>query len=286
MNPLLLKRLARFTRRPRPFEPAEREFWRNRYISGHVLNAHIEPGIDDASRKLATIEKSVEWIDGQIRNAPGREILDLGCGPGLYASRFARLGWNVVGIDFSRSSIRYARDEAKRSGAALRYLYGDYRRKRLPSAMSVAMMIYGDFCVVSDSERDKVLESVRTALSPGGYFVFDVFTKEYTKAQRLKPEWYCEVRDGFWHRSRHLALQQSVEYSEGTLLNRYLIVPAFGRTRCYHLWYRPFDGASIRELLESRGFSEVELYGDLTGAEYDGEGKWIGVVCKRNDAPT
>ncbi len=36
---------------------------------------------------------------------PGRRVLDLGCGPGLYARRLEAAGADVTGVDLSRVSI-------------------------------------------------------------------------------------------------------------------------------------------------------------------------------------
>ena len=61
-----------------------------------------------------------------LANCPCK-ILDLGCGPGLYASRLARLGHRVTGIDFSPASIRYARQQAEKAGLSCTYIELDLR---------------------------------------------------------------------------------------------------------------------------------------------------------------
>ncbi len=40
---------------------------------------------------------------------PGSRVLDLGCGPGLYAVRLARRGVRVLGVDASARSLAHAR---------------------------------------------------------------------------------------------------------------------------------------------------------------------------------
>ncbi len=51
----------------------------------------------------------------------GLEILDVGCGAGLFAEPLARLGGNVLGVDPAPASIGAARRHAEETGARLAY---------------------------------------------------------------------------------------------------------------------------------------------------------------------
>src|SRR5579872_6107022 len=51
-------------------------------------------------------------------------ILDIGCGGGLLAEEFARLGCQVVGVDPSRGSLEVAREHARGGGLAITYTEG------------------------------------------------------------------------------------------------------------------------------------------------------------------
>ncbi len=255
--------------------------WTDPYISRRALDAHFDPSHDDASRRPETIAASVDWILRRTRDAPGRALLDLGCGPGLYAERFARAGFQVTGIDASRPAVACARQRARSAGLGIDYRRGDYRRAPLPGGQAVIALVYGGFCVLCMEDRDRLLKRVHAALAPGGYFVFDVFTRMYTAQERVSTEWYVRADGGFWYGGAHLVLEETIDYAGELMLNRYTVVPAFGRVRRFHLWYQPYSADGIRTLLESSGFCDVDLYDDLTGAPLDERGPWIGVVCRR-----
>jgi SAM-dependent methyltransferase len=51
----------------------------------------------------------------------GKRVLDIGCGGGLLAEEFARLGCHVVGIDPSPPSIAVAQAHARASGLGIEY---------------------------------------------------------------------------------------------------------------------------------------------------------------------
>jgi SAM-dependent methyltransferase len=91
---------------PTPYDKGTDMMWTDRHISKFLLKAHINPEIGVASRTSTDIDKTVGMIDKMV--SPGSEILDLGCGPGLYAERLSKKGYKVTGVDFSKNSIDYA----------------------------------------------------------------------------------------------------------------------------------------------------------------------------------
>ena len=58
--------------------------------------------------EVQDIDRSVQWLKSII---PQRKILDLGCGPGLYTIRLSAAGYDVTGMDYSRRSIAYAKEQ-------------------------------------------------------------------------------------------------------------------------------------------------------------------------------
>ena len=97
--------------------------WTDAHISKQLLDLHINPDTDTASRNEKSIEKTTAWI---LEQTAGNRVLDLGCGPGLYAERLAQAGMGVTGMDFSENSIAYARQSA--------------HKKVLPSTTSVRII--------------------------------------------------------------------------------------------------------------------------------------------------
>jgi 2-polyprenyl-6-hydroxyphenyl methylase/3-demethylubiquinone-9 3-methyltransferase len=61
----------------------------------------------------------IGWIDHRI--APGRRLLDVGCGAGLAAEALARLGHDVLGIDAAGEAVAAARAHAEGLGLKLTY---------------------------------------------------------------------------------------------------------------------------------------------------------------------
>lgn len=289
---LRLDRLQRIARRPALYAGRDRSFWTDPYVARHVLDAHLDPHTDDASRRpasiMGTVERVMEHADRGSEARPraladrAPRLLDLGCGPGLYAEQFAARGFRVVGIDFSSVSLEHARTSAGKQGLEIDYREADVTRTRFDGPYDVVTMIYGEFCTLSERERRELLERVREALAPGGLFVFDVFTEAYVRRNRSSDEWYVSTRNGFWQSSPHLALLRHFHYPhESASVATYTIVNEDGSYRQFNVWWRHFTPGGIRGHVEAAGLEVEATYGSLWGEPYEEGGEWIGVYARK-----
>lgn len=276
-----ISQLLHLQQKPIPFSPGEMLFWDDPHISSHMLGAHLNPDIDAASRKPETIDRSVKWLIETLGLRTGDPILDLGCGPGLYTSRCARAGLHVTGVDYSRRSIEYARTFAAENGLNIEYRYQNYLELTDESQYAVALLIYGDFCPLSQDQRSRLLRNVHRALKPNGKFVLDVSTREHRKKYGNKKRWYA-LESGFWKPGPHLVLEEGFDYPEQSIwLDQYTVIEVNGNVSVYRNWFQDYTSESIAEELSQAGFSVDSLWGDLTGIPYTPESEWIGIVVSR-----
>ena len=240
-------------------------FWDDPHISREMLKVHLDPAIDLASRRPETIDRTVEWLVRALGAAPGTQVLDLGCGPGLYSQRLAERGISVTGVDYSRNSLAYARAQAAEAGLAIKYAYMDYRSLAYQAEFDLALLIYYDLGAMSDADRDEVLRRVWTALRPGGRFAFDVMTRPGRAGARAESGWRPS-RGGFWRPGPHLVLTDVFEYPENHAeLDQYLVIEEDGRYSVYRVWTRYYDLEEITGVVERAGFEVEGIWADLTG---------------------
>lgn len=277
----LISQLIQLQQKPAPFTPGEALFWDDPHISSQMLEAHLNPEVEAASRRPETIDRSVEWLIEALGLKPGDPILDLGCGPGLYASRFARAGMQVTGVDYSRRSIDYARGYAEKNKLDIRYRYQNYLELDDENQYRAAFLIYGDFCPLAPEQRSTLLRNISCALEPGGKFVLDVSTREQRKRHGNKNAWYAREK-GFWKPGAHIVLEEGFDYPEESIwLDQYTVVEADGRVSVYRNWFQDYTPETITEELSKAGFSVDSLWGNLTGIAYTPESEWIGLITAR-----
>jgi SAM-dependent methyltransferase len=273
--------LRRLQEKPAPFTPGEPLFWDDPHISKGMLATHLDPNTDMASRRPEWIEKSVAWIVEELDLGPGDKVLDLGCGPGLYTSRFAQRGLQVSGVDYSRRSIEYAKQQAAEHGLDIEYRYQDYLTLDDAEQYQAAFLIYGDYCPLSPEKRSKLLKNVHRALVPGGFFVLDVTTREHRRLYGSKNGWYV-VERGFWKPGWHLVLEQGFDYPELMIfLDQFIVIEADGKVSGYRNWFQDYNLERITAELEEGGFTVESAWSDLMGTPYREDTEWIGLVTRR-----
>lgn len=277
-NKLDFAQIAALTQPPALYASGEPHFWTDPHIAKEMLKVHLDPETEAASRPPETIDASVEWIIERLDLAPGDALLDLGCGPGLYCKRFAARGLQVTGVDFSENSIRYARKHAHGTET---YMHMNYLGLDYTNQFDVVSLIFGDFCPLSDEQRETLLGHIHQALKPGGYFVFDVTTPAHNKRLTLPPVWSVYETSDFWKPGPHLMLVQTFNYPGEVLLEQYTIIEADGKISVYRNWFKAFTEATITTLLAEHDFEIVGFYDDLTGQPRTPDSPWLGIVAQR-----
>ncbi len=273
------KLIQYLNKRPEAYASGTAKFWDDPHISKGMLEAHLSPEVEAATRRLEFVQRSAEWIARTVDPAKRPRLLDLGCGPGIYAELFCSHGFDVTGMDLSPRSIAYAAEHAAAQQADIRYICGNYLDKDFDRQYDVITLIYCDFGVLSPANRTRLLEKVYRALRPGGLFIVDVCTmKQYAK-QEEKNTWSYE-NGGFWSKNPYACLYSFCYYDGRNILDRYVIVEE-NSVQCYNIWNHGFLPEEIEAYCRAAGFEMVSLFGDVAGGELTEDSKAICAVARK-----
>lgn len=257
-----LKKTIKLMKKPEIYKKGTESMWTDEYISGQLLGVHLNENIDLASRKKSTIDKTVEWILKQV-NGEKLNILDLGCGPGLYAELLTGKGHRVTGIDYSKCSIDYAKNNAKKKNLDITYINENYLNLDFENMFDLVLLIYTDFGVLLPDERELLLLNIHKALKPGGKLVFDVLNDKNINQKVGSKNWEL-VDKGFWMDKPYLALSNSFLFDDQkVILFQHTIIDENENYKTYRFWTHFFNENDISNILEKNDFQSIDFHDDV-----------------------
>ena len=261
---MIVTEIVSLAKKPILYKKGTSFMWTDPYISKQLLQIHLNPDIDLASRKKSTIEKTAKWILETQGKDKKLNILDLGCGPGLYTELFAKSGHEVTGIDISKTSIEYATKSAKEKGLGIDYQNASYLDVNFGlEKFELVLLIYADLGVLLPIEREKLLAKIFKALKKGGVFIFDVL-KDSGLRDKLSPKTWEASHAGFWKETPHLALSESFLYEkEKVILFQHTIIDSSGKIDNYRFWTHFFSPNDLSVMLKQQNFRNIEFREDI-----------------------
>ncbi len=253
--------------------------WTNDHISSRMLEYHLDPSGDVASRNHAFIQRAASWMAHEFALA-GRTVLDLGCGPGLYALELARFGARVSGVDFSPRSIQYARAQAGEAGLEVDFQLADYLEYDPDRTFDLICLIYGDYCALNPHQRGDLLRNARRWLGRGGWLLLDVFSLSHFSGLAESTSFDSHLGGGFWSADPHFVFRTLFKYQgENAYLDRYLVLEEARHWEVFN-WIQCFHRESLEEELASAGLQMVQCLGSVAGDPFQEEAPEFAVVAK------
>jgi SAM-dependent methyltransferase len=104
-----------------------------------------------------------------VGDVTDKDVLDIGCGDGLYAAALARSGARVVGLDRSRPVLRAASIRAGEAGARVQTVSGEATSLPFTDEAFDVVVAVTVLCFVKSPER--LFEEAARLLRPGGILV-------------------------------------------------------------------------------------------------------------------
>jgi len=246
-----------------------------------MLEAHLHPDWEAASRPHDFMDKSVEWIAGIAPSSTYKRLLDLGCGPGLYDERLFKKGYEITGIDFSKRSIAYAKEKSNERKQNINYVYKNYLEIDYNNEFDLVTLIYCDYAVLSEEHREILLRKIYDSLRKGGKFIFDVFTQNEFKDKEENNSWYVSEGSSYWKPHSHICLESHFIYEDEVRLDQYVIIDKDEKVDVIRNWFKGYTQETIIAELKKASFNKFEIYSDVSGKPYSEECKTMCIVVEK-----
>lgn len=267
----MFNKLKNINSKPKPFEfYTAIELWTNEYTAQQMLNYHLNEDLDLASRNKAFMDRSTKFIIEKFNMDDTKDVVEFGCGPGLYAHKFAETGARVTGIDVSANSIKYAKDQADKAGLDIDYIVADYLSFNTDKRFDLILLIFTDLCVLSPDQRSNLLKKFRSFLKPDGRLFLDVssyaaFDNKVESASYEKNQLF-----GFWSPNDYYGFLNTFKYDdEKVSLDKHTIIEDGVEDRVIYNWHQYYNLETITMELASHGLEVEEVFGNVAGDKYN-----------------
>lgn len=271
------------SRPPEPWSEGEKIPWNDPDFSARMLAEHLSQAHDAASRRTDLLEAQVAWIHRAVLGERVTRILDLGCGPGLYTSRLAKLGHTCTGIDFGPASVAYARQEAAARNLPCTYHLADIRRADYGAGYGLAMLLFGEFNVFRREDARLILGKVHAALEPGGWLLLEPHTLAAVAEIGGQPPRWSSRRSGLFSPLPHLLLEEAFWDDEGQIATeRYFVIDAAGGEVSRHAAsMQGYSPEAYRALLAGCGFTDIQFHPSISGGMDERQSSLCGITARR-----
>lgn len=124
--------------------------------------------------------------------------LDIACGTGAIAKILLDMGFSkVYGLDQSADMLLQAQEKLKSYGDRFQVIHSDMANFSQPRQYDLAVSFYDSInYVLNPVDVQKMISNVRDCLNLGGYFIFDMNTKEHVWMSQKNPEREFKVNEG------------------------------------------------------------------------------------------
>ena len=280
----MFNNLKAINERPKPFQYyTAAELWTDEHTSKKMLDYHLNEEIDVSSRNARFINRSVSWIIKKFNLNYKSNVLDFGCGPGLYTNRFAERGINVTGVDFSKRSIEYAAQIASSKNLKVNYIHKNYLEYETQDRFDLITMIMCDYCALSPEQRGIMLNKFKELLKHSGNVLLDVYSlKSYNQREEIAAYEFNHLNN-FWSPEDYYCFVNTFKYcDEKIILDKYTIIEK-AQTRVIYNWLQYYSVETLRREFEDNGLEVLEFYSDVCGLPYDAESLEFAVVARQKN---
>ncbi len=239
--------------------------WNDPEFSARMLREHLTQDHDLASRNARAIREQTTWLMRNLETTDPCRILDLGCGPGLYAPHWLAAGHAYHGLDFGPASIAHARATVRHARAS--FVLGNMLDTPYGGPHDIVTLLYGELNVFPPEACRTILRKAWDALAPGGRIALEVHTREAVRCSADTTGWY-RSDSGLFSDAPHLCLSEGEWYEEIATARQLFHIVELQKdsVQTYASTMQAWTDTEYQTLLAQAGFVEIGLHAEVPGS--------------------
>lgn len=204
-------------------------------------------------------ERLIAFVVQALDLEPGERLLDLACGSGVHALRFARQGFEVVGLDIAPRLVRYCTEQAAAEELGnVTFVEGDMRSLTFQEEFDALVILSTSFGFFDDETNQRVLEGIARALKPEGRLLLQLSDPvTFVEHQKQRYSWQERDEGVYWFESW---------FDPATCIN-HGVFRFTGNDGVTHVWddeecVRLYALPELRPMFDRAGLEISAVYGD------------------------
>jgi SAM-dependent methyltransferase len=258
--------------------------WNDPDFSERMLREHLDESHGAATRITAERTAQLDWLWRKLELQPGQRVLDVTCGPGLYAVELARRGCHVTGVDFSPAALAYAQDLARSEGlaAACVFIEQDVRLMSFSQAsFEAALFLYGQLAVFTQAEAQALLTHIAQSLRPGGRLCIELLNQD--RVDKTRTNWWFTDDKGLWGDRPFLHLGERFWFDDEQIsVERfYTLHLETGELNEIYLSDQTYSIETMTRMIHQAGFASVQVYPAWDHLRLYDADEWVVYVAQK-----
>jgi SAM-dependent methyltransferase len=258
--------------------------WHDPQFGRRTLDEHLDESHGAASRTSSERFLQTDWLWAKLGLTAGCHILDVTCGPGLYAVELARRGCKVTGIDINPAAIDYARELAVSEGVADRctFIRKDIREMSFaPAQFDAAIFLYEQLAVYSIPEARYLLNLITPLLKSGARMGLELLNQEHV--DKKDGSWWFTDDTGLWGDGPFVHLGERIwnEVQQAAIERYHIIHLETGELQQYTLFDQTYAVERMTAMLTAAGFTAVEHYLNWAGLPLYDANEWVVYIAEK-----
>lgn len=195
---------------------------------------------------------------------PAVRLYEPGCGGGRLVVELAGRGFQVTGVDQSRSAVEFTRQTLTDRGLNAEIVVGDMREPLTDAEFDVAYCLVNTFRhLLTEEDAKQHLESVHRMLRPGGLYIIGLHLLPPDADEEDEEDWSVETPDVTVHMQLVAADCDRARRQETLRFSMTANVVGTAEPICHSSNYRMrlYEATHVRQLLASvPGFELVDVF--------------------------
>jgi D-alanine-D-alanine ligase len=204
--------------------------------------------------------REVDLICGLLPIKGSHKILDLCGGHGRHSLELSSRGFTACTLfDYSQTLIEIARTKAGQDDLKIDFICGDARDINMPADTYDHVIIMGNSLgyIQEEGSDSRILSESFRVLQPGGWVLVDVANREAVMSS-FKPNAWHEIGE------ETIVCRQREIQGEVVCAREIVLSKTEGLIRDQTYSIRLYDAAGLSQLLESAGFTRINVPTDFS----------------------